>query len=165
MSKPRYKWWGYIKWVIRDYPRLKREYENLHEQSVTAKYSGMPTGGGSYRGTEETALLELKHPEQKDYEAVKKTIEITKLMATGKERIKLIELAYWNRWQKLTLAGIAKKLNISETTAQRYNKEFIYLVAWKHGRITEEEYLERTKNTCHVAEKYGLIGGMKHDSL
>ena len=47
MSRPRYGWWGYIKNVIRAYPELKREYNALHEQSVTANVSGLPGGGGA----------------------------------------------------------------------------------------------------------------------
>ena len=29
MSKPRYKWWGYVKWVIRDYPAKCERFETL----------------------------------------------------------------------------------------------------------------------------------------
>lgn len=141
MSKPRNKWWPYIKAVIRDYPRLKRDYEDLHEQSVTAKYSGTPTGGGASRGTENVAVKELPYTQQKEYDAVRKAVAETKILVTGKERIKLIDLVFWKRSH--TLSGAAYKLNLSETTAQRYHSDFIYL----------------------VAEKYGLIGGMKHDSL
>ena len=43
MSKPRYRWWGYIRNVIRAYPELKKEYDALHQQSVTANLSGMPS--------------------------------------------------------------------------------------------------------------------------
>ena len=54
MSKTRYKWWGYVKNMIREYPALKKEYEDLHQQSITANMSGTPCGGSqmacSYMG-------------------------------------------------------------------------------------------------------------------
>lgn len=59
MSKPRYRWWGYIRNVIRAYPELKREYESLHQQSVTACLSGMPGSGEASRGTENIAIRHI----------------------------------------------------------------------------------------------------------
>lgn len=40
-----------MKGMIRRYPAL-REQEDLHSQSVTASYSGMPLGGGTGRSIE-----------------------------------------------------------------------------------------------------------------
>ena len=45
MSSPRYGWWGYAKAMIRAYPQLHREYEELHTQKITASISGMPVAG------------------------------------------------------------------------------------------------------------------------
>lgn len=51
VSKPRYKWWGYVKGMIRDYPALKERYAELHSTSMVADYSGMPRGAqGRVRG-------------------------------------------------------------------------------------------------------------------
>lgn len=136
MSKPRNKWWPYIKAVIRDYPRLKRDYDALHEPSVAAKCSGMPSGGGQSRGTENIAIKELPYTQQKEYEAVRRAVAATKILSTGKERIKLIDLVFWKKSH--TLSGAAYKLNLSETTAQRYHSDFIYLVAEKYGLIGGE---------------------------
>ena len=131
MSKPRNKWWPYIKAVIRDYPNLKRDYEELHRQSITACYSGMPAGGGACRKTENIATRQLPYTQQKEYDAVKAAVAATSLLQTGKERLRLIDLVFWKKSH--TLSGAAYKLNISETTAQRYHSEFIYLVAEKYG--------------------------------
>ena len=59
MSSPRYGWWSYAKAMIRAYPQLHREYEQLHSQKVTASISGMPGGGGASRTTEDIALRRL----------------------------------------------------------------------------------------------------------
>ena len=40
MSKPRYGWWGYVKWMIRQYPARKGRYIQaaaLREQSAVQK--------------------------------------------------------------------------------------------------------------------------------
>lgn len=137
MSKPRYKWWGYIKAVIRSYPGLKKEYEDLHEQSITAKISGMPCGGGVSRGTEDIAVRELSYTKQREYEAVRRAVEATRLMKTGKDRIELVDMVFWKKSH--TLSGAAYKLSISETTAQRYHGEFIRLVARHYGLLDKED--------------------------
>lgn len=137
MSKPRYKWWGYIKAVIRSYPGLKKEYEDLHEQSITAKMSGMPGGGGVSRGTEDIAVRELPYTKQREYEAVRRAVEATRLMKTGKDRIELVDMVFWKKSH--TLSGAAYKLSISETTAQRYHGEFIRMVARHYGLLDKED--------------------------
>lgn len=136
MSKPRYKWWPYIKAVIREYPKLKKEYEDLHEQSITAKCSGMPGGGSTSRGTEDIAIRELPSTQQREYESVKRAIESVQLMHTGKDRLRLVDMVFWKKSH--TLSGAAYKLNISDTTAQRYHGEFIRLVARFYGLMDTE---------------------------
>lgn len=137
MSKPRDKWWGYIKAVIRSYPGLKREYEDLHEQSITANISGMPGGGCVSRGTEDIAVRELPYTKQREYEAVKRSVDTTRLMQTGKDRLALVDMVFWKRSH--TLSGAAHKLNLSDTTAQRYHGEFIRMVAKHYGLMDRED--------------------------
>lgn len=136
MSKPRYKWWGYIKNVIRAYPSLKQEYEALHEQSITPSMSGMPGGGGTSRAVENIAIRELPKEEQREYEAVKKAIEGTLRLDTGEDRIKLIDLAYWKHHK---LKDAAWKCHMSYDTARNYNWEFIILVAYHKDLIGYDE--------------------------
>lgn len=136
MSKPRYKWWGYIKNVIRAYPGLKREYEDLHAQSVTSNMSGMPGGGNVSRGTEDIAIRELPCTKQREYEAVRRAVSYTKQLKTSEERISLIDMVFWKRSH--TLSGAAYKLNLSERTAQRYHEEFIKAVAGFYGLMDKE---------------------------
>lgn len=131
MSKPRYKWWGYIKNVIRAYPGLKREYDDLHEQSVTANMSGMPGGGSVSRGVENIAVRELPRTSQREYEAVRQAISVTEHMNASRDRLKIIDLVYWKKTH--TLEGAALMIPCSYRTARRYHEAFIELVAQKYG--------------------------------
>lgn len=136
MSKPRYKWWGYVKNVIRAYPALKREYESLHEQSVTANMSGMPGGGGVSRGTEDIAIRELPYTKQREYEAVRRAVEATKQLKSGEERLKIIDLMYWKNSH--TLAGAGLKVGYGYDRAKQFHREFIVTVATYYGLMDTE---------------------------
>lgn len=132
MSKPRYLWWGYILKVIRAYPERKKEYEALHEQSVTANLSGMPGSGSVSRRTEDIATRELPRTKQKEFDAVKQAIEITKRMKNGNMRLKMIEHIYWKN-TKLSVAGAAAAVGYSEDRGKQIHKEFVRLVAERYG--------------------------------
>lgn len=137
MSKPRYRWWGYIKNVIRDYPGLKKEYEALHEQSVTANVSGMPGGGEVSRGTESIAIRELPYTKQREYEAVRRAVEYTKHFKNGEERLKIIDLMYWKNSH--TLAGAGQKVGYGYDRARQIHQEFVVAVATYYGLMDKEE--------------------------
>ena len=131
MSKTRYKWWGYIKAVIRAYPSLKKEYEELHEQSITAKMSSIPGGGEVSRGTEDIDIRELPHTKQREYEAVRRAIDATKRIEGGDKRVTIIDLVYWKNSH--TLAGAAMKAGYSYDRAKQMHREFIVTVAKYYG--------------------------------
>lgn len=133
MSKTRFRWWSYVKSMIRYYPELDREYRSLHEQKVTAKMTGMPRGGGAGRQTESIAIRELPYTEQREYEAVKKAIETTARLKTGADRLCLVDLVFWK--QTHTLQGAAFKIHSSYRTAVRYHSDFILLVAKNYGLL------------------------------
>ena len=137
MSKPRYRWWGYIKNVIRAYPGLKKEYEALHEQSVTANTSGMPGGGEVSRGTENIAIRELPYTKQREYEAVRRAIEYTKHFKNGEERLKIIDLMYWKNSH--TLAGAGQKVGYGYDRARQLHQEFVVAVATYYGLMDKED--------------------------
>lgn len=131
MSKPRYDWWGYVKGMIRRYPSLKEEYADLHRQSVTQSYTGMPGGGGSGRTVEEIALRELPTTKQREYEAVRRAVAATERMKNSCDRLKVIDLVFWK--QTHTLEGAAMMIPCSYRTARRYHEDFIKLVASAYG--------------------------------
>lgn len=133
MSKPRYIWWSYAKAMIRQYPGLKEEYENLHQQNITASITGMPRGGSATRTTETISLRQLPPSKQKEFDAVDQAIKHTKKMPNGKERLKVISLVYWKA--ALTIEGAAQKIPCSKETAWRYHRDFVRLVGKSYGLI------------------------------
>lgn len=142
MSKPRYRWWGYIRNVIRAYPELKKEYESIHQQSVTANMSGMPMGGSASRGTENIAIRELPRTKQKEYDAVKRSIDQTLLLPNGLLRIRIIELVYWKRTH--TVEGAAMKAGYSVDRGKQIHGDFVRLVAKNYGLIENDNNKDKT---------------------
>ena len=65
MSTPRYNWWPFVLNMIKDYPKRKMDYDDLHDQTVTASITGMTGGGSASRKTENTALRQLPAQEQR----------------------------------------------------------------------------------------------------
>lgn len=137
MSKPRYDWWPYVKGMIRRYPELKREYEQLHCQTVTQQLSGMPSGNGnSGRAVEICAVRELPATKQREYEAVHRAVALTdSYPRSGAERIQIIDLVFWKRSH--TLEGASQLVHCSYRTARRYHAEFIMTVAKFYGLLDE----------------------------
>ena len=132
MSKPRYRWWGFVRRMIRDYPGVERDMRDLHSQSITANMSGMPRGGGAGRTIEAVALSQLPQDDQKLYEAVSQAIEITSLRPGGGDRLRLIEMMYWSK-KNLTAKDAALKLFVSKRTAERWHGDFVRLVGKCYG--------------------------------
>lgn len=135
MGKPRYHWWGYVKWVIRDYPAKYKELRNMRYQSITPNYNGMPGGSEPQRGSENIALSTFTGQKLREFEAVEKAIDITKTHPDGLERINLIQRVFWE--QTHTLQGAAMAGHISYETAVNWHREFIKLTAAKLGFLDE----------------------------
>lgn len=133
MSKPKYRWWGFVRRMIRDYPSLKQQWEDIHEQTITADISGMPRGGSASRTVETIALRQLPDDDdQKAFDAVSKAIEITSLKPTGEERLTLIKFMYWSK-KNLTAKGAAAHIHVEYITAKRWHGDFVRLVGKCHG--------------------------------
>ena len=141
MSRPRYRWWGYVKAVIRAYPELKARYNALHSPSVTAGYGNPAPGAGPGDPTGRTALRELPRQEQRELEAVQKAIEKTAALPAGRERLLVIDLVLLKKSH--TLDGAAMQVPCSWRTAAQYHGEFIHLVA-KHLEL--EDCIPEPKN-------------------
>lgn len=135
MGRPRYDWWMYVKGMIRRYPSLKEEYDDLHKQSVTPNYTGMPGGGDVGRGVEEVTLRELPTTRQREYEAVKRAITATERMSASRDRLNIVNLVFWKRSH--TLDGAALTIPCSYRTARRYHSEFIMTVASMYGLLDQ----------------------------
>jgi hypothetical protein len=131
MSKPRYGWWSYVKSMIRRYPALKEQYEDLHSQSVTASYSGMPHGSGAGRPTEALAIRELPTNSQREYEAVRRAIGLTERYSNGRQRLAIVKMVLWDK--QYTLEGAALQIPCCISKAKMWHSEFIRLVASEYG--------------------------------
>lgn len=133
MSKPRYRWWGFVRQMIRDYPALSDEWAELHSTQVTAKFSGTPSGGGgARRSVEDIALKQMPADDQRAYDAVRKAIDYTQHMPEGNRRLDLIRLAYWAA-RPMPLKSAVLRLYISERTAKRWHGDFVRAVASAYG--------------------------------
>lgn len=136
MSKPRFRWWGYILAILRAYPELCAKLQQLKDQHITVSYE--PSGGGKggiSRPTESAALAELRGTEGKEYNAVRQAIEYTSKLRNGAERNALIDMVFFKKSHSLEGAAIA--LFISYSTAKRWHKEFILAVADFYGLLDD----------------------------
>lgn len=130
MSKPRYKWWSYVQWMIRLYPGRVELLRDMQSASVTANYSKAPGHGDASRTTERLAMASLGDVDR-EVDAVRAAIEDTEARADGKLRMKLIRLYYWDRIGRIDAA--ARRCYISERTAIKWNGEFVRTVARHFG--------------------------------
>ena len=134
MSKPRYGWWSYAKYMARNYPILCRELEEKQSISTTANYSAGPRGSGEARGTEAAAMRQLSPVKMREYEAVLKAVEAAgSVPGNGHLRMKLVEMVYFKRTH--TLEGVCQVLHISYGTAKNYNHDFLCCVAKNFGLL------------------------------
>ena len=131
MSKPRYRWWGYVRAVIRAYPELSRRLAELRHSPVTARYGPSGGAGGPTSPVERAAIRGLPHPEQREHDAVEAAIEQTKTLPDAAARLRLVDLVFWR--QSHTLQGAAREVHLSYASAKRRQERFILLVAQNLG--------------------------------
>ena len=132
MSSPRYRWWGFVRRMIRDYRSLKIQYEDLKAQNITASSSGMPRGSGNSSVVENLALRQLPKDDQRVYDAVHRSVEITELLPDGELKLALIRYVYWSG-KPHPVKDAALQLHISHRTAERWHAEFVRLVGKCYG--------------------------------
>lgn len=133
MSTPRYDWWPYVKGMIRRYPDLCLKEAALHDTAITANISGMPGGGKRTDKTADAALRTLPEVNRRELEAVRAAIRTTESLPSGRERMELVKLYYWQRSH--TLFGASNAIHVSEKTALRWNRDFVMQVAENFGLI------------------------------
>lgn len=127
MSKPRYKWWSYVKWMIRLYPERVAELRRRQSAAVTPRYGGTAGGGAPSRTTENLGLASLGRTVDREVAAVRLAIEDTETLPDCAERLLLVDLVFWKHTH--TLTGACDALHVSERTGQQWHAEFIYAVA------------------------------------
>ena len=109
-----------------DYPRLRQELAELQRMSITPSLSGMPGGGEPGRSTEDAALRQLPHTQQRRLDAVEQAVTISSQLTSGPSRVKLVELVYFSR--RYTVEGAAMQIPISVRQAWAWNNDFLILV-------------------------------------
>lgn len=138
MSKPRYIWWGMVRHMIRWYPALHKELQDLRQQKTTAQISGMPGGGGSPRPLENVAMKHLPGDQQQIHDAVDTVVRGYETMPEAKERLQLIRLMYWSK-KPMPMASAALRLHVSDATAKRWHGSFVRAVARAYGFKIEKD--------------------------
>lgn len=133
MSKPRDRWWGYVRAVIRAYPELRANAKELQRTATTPSYGASGGSGGPSDPVESAALRRLPPQEQREYEAVEQALWETASLPDGAARVRIIDLVFWR--QSHTLEGAAQAVHLSYRTARRRQNEFIRLVAEKMGLV------------------------------
>ena len=130
MSKPRKRWWGYVRRVLYDYPRLRAELDELQQPHHYGESAGHTSGIS--RQSEILALHTLPDPDdQRDLEAVEAALAAQTHHVNGGQTLRLVRMVFFHRSH--TLEGAAQVLHISYHTAERRQNAFIRLVAEKMG--------------------------------
>lgn len=135
MSKPRYHWWSYVKWVIKDYPAKQQELKAMRSARVTPSYTGMAGGAEPGRTPETLALRDFTGQKKREYEAVEAALNITAAYENGGEILKFIDMVFFRKTH--TLVGAANMLYISQRTGEEWHRQFIRLVASLMGLMDE----------------------------
>lgn len=132
MSKPRYGWWSYAKYMTREYPALRTEYRELKSAKITQTlFSITGSRSGVSSTTENAVLRQLPPSKQAEYDAVTKAIERTKQSKTATERLAIIDMVFWKKSH--SLQGAALTVNVSYETAVDYHGDFLRLVGYYRG--------------------------------
>lgn len=134
MSKPKDDWFRNAVCTVRTYPARKREYEDLHSQSVSADNAGLPKGNAVNRTVENITLREMAPMKQKEYEAVTQAIKVTKLLPNGDKRIELIARKYW-QGKELAIKDVIPHIHVAQATGDRWHGAFIRLVGEFMGYV------------------------------
>lgn len=131
MSRPRYRWWGYVKNVIRAYPELREKLTEPVHTPVTAKYGPQTRQNGAGRALEGAVVKRLSGRDVTEFVAVEAAIRETAKLENGEARLAIIDLVYWKRSH--TLAGAGMQVGYSYRQARRFQESFVYTVAENLG--------------------------------
>lgn len=131
MSRPRYRWWPYVKNVIRTYPELRKTLTEPVCTPMTARYGPQTPQNGLGRALESAVTKKLSSRDVAEFEAVEAAIRETAKMENGEARLEIIDLVYWKRSH--TLAGAGMQVGYSYEWAKRAQRRFALSVAENLG--------------------------------
>lgn len=130
MSRPRHKWWGYVRRVLCDYPRLRDELDAL--QAPLQRSGDALISASNSRTVERLATCTLPdRQEQRELEAVEAAIRQTRQRRDGAERLAIVHMVFFRHSH--TLRGAADAVHVSYRTARRYQSDMIRQTAYCLG--------------------------------
>lgn len=118
----------YVKKILRQYPDLVKEEEELRITSCTPNYSAVGHSSGISNPVEAAALRTLPPKKQRRLDAVRYAIKETQKEETGKDTLKIINLVYFKK--TCTVTGAALLIPCGAATAYRYHQRFIDKMAY-----------------------------------
>lgn len=131
MSKPRYRWWGYICGIMYDYRGKKAKIEDALSLRVTASLSGQPHASGVHSPVEDAVIRAVSADDYREVEAVDRAIEATLRCTYGKQRVELVRMVYWDKTH--TIVGAGMVVGCEGKLARRWSADFKYYVAHYMG--------------------------------
>jgi len=128
---------GYIETELEDYYCNKRELEELKEDIAVGLPAfddvGIRTQTNKIsKPTEAKTLDILTNRRIKRIEQTLKAIEIV-LRGLDKNRLKLVELKYWQKPRRFTDEGIAIELHVNPRTIYKWTHSICYAIAKELG--------------------------------
>lgn len=132
-TNERYKWYEYVRWMIRLYPARVRELRRLQEASKVTPYDrgGVFHKNSISRPTEILATVSLGATCDREVEAVRNAIETTRTERNGDLKLRLIDMQFWSSTHNQS--GAAMELYLSQKTARRWTCDFMQKVARNFG--------------------------------
>lgn len=132
MSKPRYWWYWNVCRTIGEFPKLDRQVRDMSRQRITPGYSAQPGGKSSGRAVEDIAVRVLSSREYEDYAAVQAAINTAQTWRDGADVLEIVRLHAWI-WPRESLESAARRVHVSQSTAKRMYRRFVYEAARELG--------------------------------
>jgi RinA family phage transcriptional activator len=130
VSKPKHPYWSYVKSILRDYPRVKKEVETPLDPRVTTVYGTYGHGsGGTSNPTMDCVIHDVPEKDQIRYDAVNNAIQrtIDNHPDDAEARLLIVDLVYFKKTH--TIEGAGLRAHTSKSNAGRWQAEFIRTVA------------------------------------
>ena len=129
---------AYIEAELRDYPRTKAELAELRD--LLLNESPAPPDGlrrGS-RVSDPTLKTVTRLMTDRRINHLQMIVDAIEYVTDGllEDRLKLIELKYWQRPRQLTDAGIAMELHVTERTIRRWCLKICRAIACEMGLLS-----------------------------
>ena len=129
---------AYIEAELRDYPRTKAELAELRDLLLNespAPPDGLRRGSRVLDPTLKTVTRLMTDRRINHLQMIVDAIEY---VTDGllEDRLKLIELKYWQRPRQLTDAGIAMELHVTERTIRRWCLKICRAIACEMGLLS-----------------------------